>query len=120
MAKSVDLTDCLSIEQSGRAGRITAKLGSDVLLFDWEFGAAPVVAIVYVPSPSEWSGREPWPKLNRDDFSQRSVRRSVESNAPAVSTAPTITSWNCENPRCPKAVIDDWRKRVQWIGLAHL
>ena len=63
----MDLTDCLDIEQSGRAGRITVKIGGAVLPFDWEVGAAPVVAIVYVPSPDEWSVREPWRKLNRDE-----------------------------------------------------
>jgi hypothetical protein len=42
----VDLTDCVNIEQRGRAGRITAKIGGKVLPFEWEFGAMPVVVII--------------------------------------------------------------------------
>jgi len=34
----MDLTDCLDIEQSGRAGRITVKIGDAVLPFDWKLG----------------------------------------------------------------------------------
>jgi hypothetical protein len=63
----VDFTECLNIEQSGRAGRITVNIDGDVLSFDWELGASPVVAIIYVPSPEEWSLREPWRKLNRGE-----------------------------------------------------
>ena len=62
----MDLTDCLSIEQSGRAGRITAKIDRYVLPFDWEFGAAPVVVIVHVPSTDQWSAQEPWRSLDRN------------------------------------------------------
>lgn len=63
----VDLTDCVDIDQSGRAGRITAKIGGKVLPFEWEFGAAPVVVIIYVPSPDQWIAREPWRSLNRSE-----------------------------------------------------
>jgi hypothetical protein len=67
MGVSMDLTDCVNIEQSGRAGRIKAKIGGDALSFEWEFGAAPVVGIIYVPSPDQWSARDPWRNLNRDE-----------------------------------------------------
>jgi hypothetical protein len=67
MGVSMDLTDCVNIEQSGRAGRIKAKIGGDALSFEWEFGAAPVVVIIYVPSPNQWSARDAWRNLNRDE-----------------------------------------------------
>lgn len=64
----MDLTDCVKIEQSGRAGRITAKIGGRVLPFEWEFGGTPVVAIIFVPSPDQWLAQDPWRGLNRSEI----------------------------------------------------
>ena len=63
----MDLTDCVNVEQRGRAGRITAKIGGKALPFEWEFGAMPVVVIIYVPSPDQWLTQEPWRHLNRSE-----------------------------------------------------
>jgi hypothetical protein len=63
----MDLTDCVSIEQNGRSGRITVRIGGTVLHFEWEFGGGTVVAIIYVLSTDQWMSQDPWRDLNRDD-----------------------------------------------------
>ncbi len=93
----MDLTDCVDIEQSGRAGRITAKIGDKVLPFEWEFGAAPVVAIIYVPSQINGAPETLGVALTAARFWRRSVARSVALSAVNVSTASTTTFWTCAN-----------------------
>lgn len=38
-----------------------------MLSFEWEFGAGPVVVIIYVPSPAQWYARPPWHNLDRSE-----------------------------------------------------
>ena len=47
------------VGQSGRGGTIEYFEGDGRLAFDWEFGGAGAIALIFVPPPGQWDAGPP-------------------------------------------------------------
>lgn len=72
----------VSIEQSGRGGRIIYSEEGHQIAFFWEFGAGDVLAIVTGPQPYLWDSQYPWTRGRRREILSRIAGSVIQQKAP--------------------------------------
>jgi hypothetical protein len=75
----------VEIVTRGRGGVIGYREGSHRYEFEWEFGGAKTVAIIYAPAPAEWASKLPWAAGRRDEVLDRVGREVVRQRCSQCS-----------------------------------
>ena len=70
------------VAQTGRGGTIEYVEGDVRLSFDWEFGGAGAVALIFVPTPRQWEAGPPWSRGRREQILKRMTDAVIRQQAP--------------------------------------
>jgi hypothetical protein len=61
----------VQITTKGPYGSVIYQEGSHSASFLWQFGGGEIIAMIQIPSPSEWNQQYPWAAGRRDEVLER-------------------------------------------------
>jgi hypothetical protein len=71
----------VKVAQSGRGGTIDYVELDGRLSFDWEFGGAGAVALIFVPTTAQWETGPQWSRGRREQILKRMTEAVIRQQA---------------------------------------
>ena len=100
------MTPVVEITTTGRGGGITYREGEHSIGFDWEFGMAPALALVWGPARAHWDAQCPWAKGRQKAIYEFVGAEVVRQKAPDGG-------YECDLDRGELTILDSTGARAQ-------